>query len=247
MIKFEMFCKRHKALVVLIVLLLLLITALLTGALIMNYNWNHAFDKNRPETATYKPDVSADITGVNFKLIERECRVDDILLGKTALQMMYGYCKDGVWTYVPCENYDLIGIFENEGEFGYDAAKGSHIVKIGDYLLISASIGYNQSEVRAVVNDTRDSQIVTMHEYLGTSLEEFVYLKEKGLLIGTKEYDFEASMPFLNKRYCLVDMTDLSEDYKFTVRIYHAQDGEESLLKEQTLTYDEIQRLLGVN
>ena len=64
MIKFEMFCKRHKALLVLIVLLLLLITALLTGALIMKYNWNHAFDKNRPETATYKPDVSADITGV---------------------------------------------------------------------------------------------------------------------------------------------------------------------------------------
>ena len=59
--------------------------------------------------------------------------------GVTYLRLYYGYCVDGWWRDYPMEYYDLKSIFTGKQYSGYRAAQEDHIVKIGQYLLISFS------------------------------------------------------------------------------------------------------------
>lgn len=118
----------------------------------------------RTPAATQVPAFTGEVTQLRFSVVPRsfyyfrqsaELREKVYNLAKDCqlLQIYYGYEMDGVWYDIPSENFDLKGIFLNEGTTGAEAAAGSHIVEIGQYILICVfaqdfpNITYEQGDV----------------------------------------------------------------------------------------------------
>ncbi|MBR6563603.1 MAG: hypothetical protein IKK70_06680 [Clostridia bacterium] len=246
-IKLEMFFKKHKLLVILVSAVLVI--ALVFATLVFSYKYmrEHAFDKNRPTEGTITPELSGEITDIDVKFVERECRLDELTFnGRTALQTMYGYCVDGTWTYIPCENYELYGILDDEGDKGFEVAEKSHIVKIGEHLLVAVRVPNYSFDMRVEISeDSSDTRIFAIEQFAGRDVGEYVYLKEKGTLVGTKEYDFSSMRPFPDKRYAVVKQSDITEDFRLCMKIFKIENGEEQFVKDYVLTYGDIQRVLG--
>lgn len=246
-IKLEMFFKKHKLLVILVSAILVIALVFATFVFSYKYLREHAFDKNRPPEGSMTPEPSGEVIDIDVKYIERECRLDELTFGgRTVLQTMYGYCVDGTWTYIPCENYELYGILDDEVDKGFDAAEKSHIVKIGEYLLIAMRVPNYSFDMRIeTFADSSDTRIFAIEQFAGRDVGEYVYLKEKGTLVGSKEYDFSSMRPFPKKQYAVVKMSDISDDYRLCVKIFKIENGEEQFVKEFVLTYDDIQRVLS--
>ena len=145
------------------VFLMLLYSVQLTGCSGMYYREEYTALKNsRPDYAEQFPDFDGEITDVRVTVIPREYSPADArgssaqkqFSGFEFLQICYGYQKDGVWYDIPCENYELVTIFnpidwetkELRIDYGYEAAGKNHIVRIGPYLLVSISEYWSGTE-----------------------------------------------------------------------------------------------------
>lgn len=99
-----------------VIILVGIITSLLCGCSIVEQEYaNYMFEKGRPKEGTALPDFSGNITDVRMTVKERDYGPyydHPMYENLTMIQIYYGYLSDGEWHDMPCENYNLIGVFE---------------------------------------------------------------------------------------------------------------------------------------
>ena len=220
-----------------------------------------SLDASRPKGATAAPDFSGEITDVRVTTIQRDIDIPDGAGASWGIdfpnlefrQIYYGYCSDGVWTDLPCENYDLVSIFTSMDyktreliiTRGYDAVNDDHMVKIGPYLLISIDARMGKNGL-LVVEDSLGSDIELMFmEYdcynFPDGKEKYGFIREdRDSILSGWELKFEATSN-LEARYVLVLKYDeIPEDYCLWTRF-----NPETTQIRSKLTYKEIQYLLN--
>lgn len=218
-----------------------------------------SLDASRPEGATALPDFSGEITDVRVTTIPRDI---DIPAGKGTdwgmdlskleyRQIYYGYCVDGVWTDLPCENYELVSIFnpvdyetkELKVTRGYEAVVDDHMVKIGPYLLISIEARMGKHGL-LITEDSIGSEIERMFdEYDRWSLPDGT--PEYGQLIENRDsiisgwgLKWKAISNIGTRHYLLLKYDEIPEDYQLWTKI------EETGQIRSLLKYADIQYLL---
>lgn len=212
-------------------------------------------DKYRPEDAARYPDFSGEITDIRFSVAPREYVgqstgiefVDSQYRNKTLLQVYYGYQTNGQWYDIPCENYDLKGIFDLFHDYtGFEAAGDSHIVKIGPYLVICvqhSSADTPQWATFCTFHDNLDSQAVQyFSDYYTTSADTagYGYFKEDPSFMETGHVvDYSARSTFDMYYFLILDYETLPKDYELTVTFWEGLGND-----CQTLDYDDIITLL---
>ena len=216
-------------------------------------------DKYRPKEATIMPDSTAAIDDIRILVKPREhvpqttgiASFDDRLRNTTFLQIYYGYYSAGQWFDIPCENFELKGIFNMFHNYtGYDAAGESHIVRIGPYLLIC--IRHYSAETprwatHCTIKDTLGSTVSRPFDdyYTQTSRDStthgYGYLKEDVSSLSLDgEVDYVARDAFDQYYYVILDYENLPSDYSLTVTYWEGLGN-----ACQTLTYAEIVELIG--
>lgn len=215
-------------------------------------------NKYRPVEAISSPDFSSIIQDIRVSVKPREhvpqttgiAAIDNRLRNQTFLQIYYGYYSDNQWHDMPCENYELKGIFNSFHDYtGYDAAGDSHIVKIGPYLLICIkhySMKAPQWATFCTIKDTLGSEVSRPFDDYYTkagrdpNTHGYGYFKED---ISSLSLDgivnYLARDTFEQYYYVLLDYDTLPNDYELTVTYW---EGLGSVY--QTLTYDDIASLI---
>lgn len=208
---------------------------------------------SRPENATKLPELSDAISEVRVTAVPRDCELSSEIyeeMGGAAgqrqyLQIYYGYCVDGMWTDLPCENYPLISVF-NSRDYdskelsiykGYEAADVNHMVKIGPYLLISLEKKYQ-------VSDSLGSEVELLFTEYDNSYDEcdgmYGYLREdRDSVVSGKELHFSAADCFDARNYLIIEYASIQEGYALT-----ADDVVGETTWRDVLTYDDIVYLL---
>ena len=169
------------------------------------------------------------------------------------LEMYYGYKPTSqTRKYIESSKLDLRSI-ENEGKTGKDAATESHVVMLGDCLLIAIAVYDMEENTAYVVKDSAGSPVMTDDRYYthtninysdesnnGQAIMIPDYLDESGHQMFTLSYGYPV-WHFVCKEY-----NNLTEDYVLTLteKLY---DGDEVVSEEVTLTltYKDIQELLS--
>ncbi len=214
----------------------------------------------RPVDALEVPDFSGEITDVRMRVRERVYYpVNELFEQVTMLQIYYGYCSDGQWYDMPCENYDLIETFRlhtPQPKRGWEAAAGNHMVKIGPYLLFAVacnpemgcddfydSLGtqvqtcFSEYYTYYIVADGQGNQ----KNYWDTHTHGYGRLIENrdSIVNGNwvTEQEFRGNNAFYQWHYILVEYDSLPEDYE----IHYLW----SEIAINTLTKEEIDSLLG--
>ena len=215
-------------------------------------------NKYRPAEAALLPDFSTEIQDIRFSVKPREhvpqtTGIDEIdvkLQNQTYLQIYYGYYSNGKWYDIPCENYELKGIFNIfRDDTGFDAAGDSHIVKIGPYLLVCVR-HYSMSAPKwatfCTIKDTIGSESVRPFDDYYTPADRepgthgFGYFKEDiSSLDSDGHTNYLARDTFDQYYYVVLDYKTLPENYKLTVTYWEGLGS-----TSQTLTYDEIMALI---
>lgn len=210
-------------------------------------------DESRPENALMLPSFTGNISDVRITVKPRSFYLPDSypsashFNSREFLQIYYGYCLDGVWYDIPCENYELIGIFDNQNCSGFDAAGGSHVVKIGDYLLICVKMGASlNDEAHCQITDTLGSAVTEpFTDYYTVSAffdsdPGYGYFKEAyDSFMGDQEQNYAAQDNFGKYYYVVLDYDKLPGDYELYANFYN------STVSTETLTYNEINSLVG--
>lgn len=207
-----------------------------------------------PPEATDVPDFSGNITEIRIKAAS--CKDYQLDLSrytnfkdKTLLQIQYGYLSDGNWHDIPSENYELKGIFDNEGTTGIGAAQKSHLVQIGSYLLVCHVLYTNAPNSECIISDTLGTPVqdpfanfVTAHDEAGYAL----LVVDSSSIIGGKELRYTAYGLFGQYYYLVIPMAGLSEDYELRITD-HTWSESFNNTNEYVLTMDHIQELLELN
>lgn len=223
--------------------------------------------KYRPENATKMPDLSGNISDIRITLVPREyipptsgnATVDHMLKNTTYLQIYYGYQKDGQWYDIPCENYDLKQIFDfTKHGTGFEAAGKSHIVKIGQYLLVCvqySSGDYSQADLSCEFIDNLGSKPIQYFEEYYTAPRNLTELTESQKIDYGKSYGYLkenlaaipgdgqplyiASSAFDLHYYLVLDYASLPKDYELLVIFWHGDSNH-----YRRLTYNDIVALI---
>lgn len=217
-----------------------------------------SLDASRPEGATALPDFSGEISDVRVTTIQRNIDIPDgagkewdiDFANLEFRQIYYGYCSDGVWTDLPCENYELVSIFNpidyQTGELvikrGYEAVEDDHMVKIGPYLLFSIDARMGKDGLLTPKDSIGSEMELLFAEYDRYNLPEekakFGFIKEdRASILAGWELEFRA-VSNLEVRYVLVLKYDeIPTDYQLWTELDSGQ-------KRSLLTYDDIQFLL---
>ena len=169
-------------------------------------------------------------------------------------QIYYGFLSGYTWTDAPCENYKLAGIFGNEGNFGYQAAGKSHILEMGDKIVIALTPVQTKGSLTA--SDTLNSTVLKFEDYYSPSSwvqvypqsstntqnngKNFNYFKENNLAKDTDAYSLSVSSYFPKWYFIVINKSELNQDYKLTVTDKTTSNG----IREFKLSFDTITTLL---
>lgn len=219
-----------------------------------------SLDASRPEGATALPDFSGEITDIRVTTIQRDIDIPDgagvswgiDFANLEFRQIYYGYCTDGVWTDLPCENYELVSIFnpvdyetrELKVTRGYEAVEDDHMVKIGPYLLISINARMGKDGL-LIVEDSVGSKIeLYFMEYdkynLPDEKEKYGFIKEnRDSIMSGWQLEYRAVSNLDPRCILVLKYDEIPEDYKLWTKV------EESGQMRSLLTYDDIQYLLS--
>lgn len=171
------------------------------------------------------------------------------------LKMCYGYKPTSqTRKYIEISKLDLRSI-ENKGKTGNDATRESHIVMLGDCLVIAIAVYDMEENTAYVVKDSTYSPVMTDDRYYthtdkdknkddecnyGQAVEIPDYYDESGREMCSVYYGYPV-WHFICKEY-----NSIPEDYVLTLteKLY---DGDEVVSEEVTLTltYQDIQELLS--
>lgn len=216
---------------------------------------------NRPAVATELPDFSGEITDVRVTTVQRDAGITTHygaeygadLSTLTYLQIYYGYCSNGVWKDIPCENYALVSIF-NPVDYhsrelvvtrGYEAVEDDHIVKIGPYLLISIDARIGTGKLITVEDSIGSEAQLMFMEYdrwnTPDGTAKYGYLKEnrESVLSGGK-LEWQAVSNVDARYYIVLKYDEIPDDYQLWTKMTPDSENIRSLL-----TYTDIQSLLG--
>ena len=215
--------------------------------------------RSRTEYATMKPDLNGEITDVRITVKPREFTpssrgsMSAAFEGLKYLQICYGYERNGKWFDIPCENYDLVSIFnsinwENKElriMRGYDAAEFNHMVQIGPYLLISIPLNTSRYKIQDYeVSDSLNSEFFLLFsEYHTSSMDKNLH-QRYGYVCEAIDWNrprklenYNVSNSFFAHYYVILELDEIPEDYVLKVRA-----SEDSATYK--LTYDDIMYLL---
>ncbi len=219
-------------------------------------------DNTRMDNGRIIPNIPGDVSDVRMTILDREYETTSYFDSELVLSMMqicYGYCVDGVWNDFPSENYDLIGIWEDFTKTGWEASDGSHIVKIGQYLLVSICLR-DDPLAQHVILDSLNSKIQepfaeyrTYWYYYDQEGQQHYYSEYNesgyGYMAENPHYGKEGEEIRLNERmefparyYIILDYTTLADDYELNVSVIEWDD---QIGKEYKLTGKEIKDLIG--
>ncbi|MBE6683538.1 MAG: hypothetical protein E7595_05230 [Ruminococcaceae bacterium] len=169
--------------------------------------------------------------------------------------ILYGYKPTKqTRSFISIDKLDLRSI-EQQGKIGKDAARESHVVMLGDCLLIAIAVYDMDENVAYVVEDsTNTSSHMTDDRYYthtdpekandgvnyGQAVQESYEVDEKG------DSKFTATYGYPVWHYIVKEYNSIPEDYVLTLteKLY---DGDEVVSEEVTLTltYQDIQELLS--
>lgn len=205
-------------------------------------NMVNSLEQDRPDVSAEYPELTDTITDVRMTVISRHFEPVAILSDdndeRDYLQIYYGYCDDGVWTDLPCENFDLIGIFNCDGTLGWNAAMYDHIVKMGPYLLVCITApGF--PDLTATITDSLDSQVY--EPFAKYCTEGYGCVSE--CILPTKSEDDVAvnySEVFWPRYYLLLDYESLPDDY-----VLNVEKMASSYSDSYELTMEQIRNLIA--
>ena len=220
-----------------------------------------SLDSSRPVGATALPQFSDEISDVRVTTIQRDINIPDgagvdwgiDFANLEFRQIYYGYCTDGIWTDLPCENYELVSIFNprdyQTGELvitrGYEAVEDDHMVKIGPYLLISIDARLNKNDLLIVEDSIGSNVDLLFMEYDKYNMPDekanYGFIKEErnSILSGWK-LKFRAISNLEARYYLVVKYEEIPIDYQ----LWTKREPESSQVWS-LLTYDDIQFLLS--
>lgn len=209
----------------------------------------------RPENAEELPDLSKDISSIRMTVVSRPYTPPSLLAGNyekiELLQIWYGYQEGNTWYDHPSENYNLIGIYENEEPSGWKAADGSHLTKIGPYVLINFYLPADPN-IECSIKDTLNTQIqepfekyYTFDAYVDDNGKEHRYLDSHSIGYGYLcEDPAEINNPkdspcvmwpeFYRRYYLVLNYDEITDDYQIEVK-----------LNREVLGYPDSYRLSG--
>ena len=204
-----------------------------------------------PPEATAVPDFSGDITEIRINAVSCKDYQLDLnrytnFKGKTLLQIQYGYLSGGSWQDIPSENYELKGIFDNEGTTGIYAAQKSHLVQIGPYLLICHILYTNAPNSECIISDTLGTPVQEPLANFVTAYDETGYallVVDSSSIAEGEELRYTAYGLFGQYYYLVIPMDDLSEDYALRITDHTWSESYDNTT-EYVLTMDEIRSLL---
>lgn len=219
-----------------------------------------SLERSRPENAGLYPDFTGEITDIRMTILDREYYApsfEEDFQNLSMMQIWYGYYSDGVWYDLPSENYNLIGILGHEDRTGWRAALGSHMVKIGPYLLINICAQIHPVKA-CIISDTLGSQ--TLEPFAQYNTYYFYYDEngKKQYFMDSHDhgYGFIAENPtfaenpedvayaksceFMRRLYLILDYESISPDYELTVSITGG-----STQEVYALTGETIKKLVG--
>lgn len=181
------------------------------------------------------PDLDGEIDDIRITVVERsDFEIEITNHSKTydmqALQIYYGYLRDGVWYDFPAENYPLAPLFDKSDEFcrSFESATSDHIVKIGPYLLISIEtynpiIDNDPENEGFVLYDSLGSEFTLMFEeyytawtYPSAEVGEQAYCQvadDIDRITGCRVNTMQTSS-FLMRFYCILEYDSIPEDYE---------------------------------
>ena len=210
-------------------------------------------EETRQPEAFVVPEFNGNISDVRFSVVKREIvNSSKNFKDLSFMQIYYGFCMDGQWHDIPCENYDLRGILNNSGEQGYEAAGGSNIVKIGPYLLVAVSLSAytNYFDRYNEITDNIGSQVYSITEYYTSSNREHFeqggkcgYLKENTLVSNSEGYNYRLANAFDKWYYVILEYDKIPENYEMKIITHTDKNGVDDI-DERTLTYQDIQKAL---
>lgn len=223
-----------------------------------------SLDRSRPENAGLLPDLSGNISDIRMTILDREYDAPSFETDFQNLSMMqiwYGYNANGIWYDYPSENYDLIGILEFKDCIGWKAALGSHMVKIGPYLLVNICV-QNHPQKDCKITDTLNSplqepfaQYNTYHYYYDEDGQKHTYLDDHSHGYGSiaenpnrrsansDEIAYNMRCEFVRRFYLILDYESIPDDYVLTVSVSSVNTDD---MEEYTLTTDMIRELLNL-
>lgn len=199
------------------------------------------------------PDLDGEIEDIRITVVERsDCDLEVTHHSKTydmqALQIYYGYLRDGVWYDFPAENYPLAPLSDKSDEFcrSFKSATSDHIVKIGPYLLISIKTSNpiidNEPENEGfVLYDSLGSEFTLMfEEYFTVWGFDKAYVGEQAYCQVADDIDRVTGLrmdstcvdSFLMRFYCILEYDSIPEDYELA-------------FKRNRVTFSEIKSLLA--
>lgn len=182
-----------------------------------------------PPEAIAIPDFSGEITDVRIQTVTCESYKLDLsqytnFKGKTLLQIEYGYQSDGEWFDIPCENYELKGIFENEGTSGKDAVPNSHLVKIGPYLLICHVLYSNAPNSECIISDSLGTTVQKpFMDYFTPFIKTddqpgyALLTVDRDSIVDGKELSFTAYGVFGKYYYLILKIDEIPDDYELRI------------------------------
>lgn len=217
--------------------------------------------QSRPENASIFPDLTKNITDLRVSAVPRAYDPPsdfEDFQNISLMQIWYGYYADGIWYDHPSENYNLKGIFEFGNHTEWKASIGSHIAKIGPYLLICIAL-QDDPLVEYHVSDTMSTEVLypfaeyvtyhyysdadgNRHFYKDTHDHGYGYLAEDPSALGDSEKAVcIMRCEFPRRYYLILDFASLPEDYVLTVQQTSSLPDKEEI---QTLSYNTIMELL---
>lgn len=220
-----------------------------------------SLDRSRPENADLHPDPSSNISDIRMAILDREYDAPSFETDFQNLSMMqiwYGYCSDGTWHDFPSENYDLVGILQYEDRTGWEAALGSHMVKIGPYLLVNICV-QSHPQIDYTITDTLDSsfqepfvQYNSYHYYYDEDGNKHSYLDDRSHGYGfiaenpnwsadSEESAYNMRCEFPRRFYLILDYESIPDDYELTLSVSWKNVDE---TEEYTLAADMIRELV---
>lgn len=221
-----------------------------------------SLDRSRPENAELLPEFTGEISDIRMTILDREYDApsfEEDFQNLSMMQIWYGYCSNGIWYDYPSENYNLVGILEYESNIGWKAALGSHMAKIGPYLLINICVQDHPLK-ECKISDTLNSQLQepfaeynTYHYYYDEDGQKHSYLDDHSHGYGSvaenpnRSVDSEQSAyymrcEFMRRFYLILDYESIPDDYELNLSITDENTKNENTY---TLTADKIKELLS--
>ena len=208
-----------------------------------------------PPVATAVPDFSEEITDIRISATTCEDYELDFSHRKnfrnlTFLQILYGYFSDGEWHDVPAENYDYVGMFNNSS--GMSKISGSHIVKIGPYIVVCYMASALSGSFETSITDTINSEVLEPFAEYYTPFTNYptsgygILTVDPDSILSGNELEYYVYGSFDKCYYVILEYEALPEDYEMQITTIYT-DGEHSNQKQYALTMQEIKDIFNLD